>query len=365
MVCGIMTKEGRCCYYCLRVFRAQFSHIYKMEALVVSMGKDQNLHQQFHSSRAKVVHRVLEAGRRDVRISWRDESQSQQEDRDEGSVLKSTSDKSIEMIEPEDTLFDPSDYLLKYGDIQSNGLGHKLVTIDGVAGVLVPGPKVWRIRRNKSMEAAIETVVDDGSCIIESDQMETKQQELMDAFMPCRGTGERLSLDFLLGSGSSSSGVKPVPVPGPGPKPTPAAAQVALGFSVSVQDNTRTVPPLADDVPKKRGGAKAKASPKEVGARAAGQPQTGASPSQRKGQGTTPNRGRPKRDLMACCNKVATEFSELEPDSDYFFAENKESNIRYMTRLVKDIKDQIAHTQDVDEVHLMMREKNVSKLLWT
>ncbi len=49
-----------------------------------------------------------------------------------------------------------------YGDYRANGLGHTWVDWGDVVGVLVPGRKVTKIKRQRVMEAKEQETVDDG-----------------------------------------------------------------------------------------------------------------------------------------------------------------------------------------------------------
>ena len=54
--------------------------------------------------------------------------------------------------------------LQAFGDYKVNGLGHSYTNLgDGCAGILVPGRRVWKVKREHVQSAAVVEQADDGS----------------------------------------------------------------------------------------------------------------------------------------------------------------------------------------------------------
>ena len=50
--------------------------------------------------------------------------------------------------------WEPEEYSKRFGDYLTNGHGHKATTVDGVFGILIPGRKVWKLKKARVMPAA-------------------------------------------------------------------------------------------------------------------------------------------------------------------------------------------------------------------
>jgi hypothetical protein len=125
---------------------------------------------------------------------------------------------------------------------RSNGLGHKFVDWGNVKGILVPGKRVWKIKRARIMASEITEVVDAGDFQLGAGQLEQMMADIGEGFLSDRATG--VTLDQLLpqapdvasspaaGSGSSNNSnilnmwpgmfcvpTRPAPLPiAPGPQ---------------------------------------------------------------------------------------------------------------------------------------------------
>eukprot|EP00974_Lingulodinium_polyedra_P121304 11178563-Lingulodinium_polyedra.AAC.1 len=57
---------------------------------------------------------------------------------------------------PTDEFWDMSQYQKEFGDPATNGKNHQVLEIDGVRGVMIPGKRVWKLKRSK-FQIGVET----------------------------------------------------------------------------------------------------------------------------------------------------------------------------------------------------------------
>lgn len=261
-------NRGHTCYYCLRVWQARFKGKYQsQEAFVRACGTDMQLWQVFNHWLNMAVELMKQHQDHAVTVKWGSQDEVRQ------LVTRQARETRIE--DPEDQVFPLDDYIREHGDYRTNGLGHKYVDWGEVKGVLVPGKRIWRVKRARVMSAEIQSVVDSGEFQIGPQQLENLMEDIGGSFVPERATG--VSLDSLLGDhdaptqspskpvvGSGSAGAPPVvanpfaswpgltmgpaaapsvPVPGPvaaapASKRARRAPQVALPSSMPVSVST-------------------------------------------------------------------------------------------------------------------------------
>eukprot|EP00974_Lingulodinium_polyedra_P065956 6380174-Lingulodinium_polyedra.AAC.1 len=80
--------------------------------------------------------------------------------------------------------------------------------------VLIPGRRVWKVKRAKVMSAEIETLVDSGEFQLGPGQLEQAMSDIGDSFLNQRAVG--VSLDSLLSSGPVPEAAPKQAVPGSG-----------------------------------------------------------------------------------------------------------------------------------------------------
>ena len=68
------------------------------------------------------------------------------------------------------------DYVDEFGDPKSNGLSHKTGVYQATDGVWVPGRRIWSFTDKKIEEAQAETIVDDGSFVMDGTQISSAVQ---------------------------------------------------------------------------------------------------------------------------------------------------------------------------------------------
>ena len=287
---GQTVSDGTVCYYCNIIYHARYHHKYTVASLAQSMGEDQSLHKTFFELRSFVVAKMVDAGKREVRIVWDQQAPTQR--------VKRCTDKILSLEAPEDQLVEEASYIRLHGDWRTNNKGHRRATIDGVTGVLIPGARVWRVRRKKELRATHEEDMTSPDLELPADMLEEMQDEILSGFLPGTATGEsRLTLDELLARNSSPSSE------GPTPQRTSAMVEhfsprrIARGFSLTFDE--------ADAAPNAAAKAKARGTPKK---KAVGE---GASKLSKTGTGP----GRPKRCLFSVGNQAADTLEHLHSDS--------------------------------------------------
>ena len=70
----------------------------------------------------------------------------------------------------------------------------KVMIMDGIEGVLIPGEPVYKIKHEHQLRADLSQVVDDGSLQLGEGQMEALQSDVASTFLPIRATGDMSSL---------------------------------------------------------------------------------------------------------------------------------------------------------------------------
>ena len=318
-------NEGEVCHYCLKTyrarFRAKFNHYKK---LLLEFGTSLQTLQCFKYWRSMAIRIMIEHGCWEVYIRWGSEECVRK------LILYFT--KEVKIEDPTDEIMEWQAYVLKYGDPRTNGRGHRFVTIGNISGVLIPGAKIWKIRRSQLMQATIEEIRDEGDFQLGKDQLELQMDEIAAQFLPITASGQ--PADHM------NVALTPAIVGPFGPAQSagqqivaPQAPPVGL-FSFSVKDSLTGAGaafPPAIDTPTKR--------PRRVTPAALGQGQA-PSPSASPGATPTPQaksrgRGRPSRDLDGDVRRLTSEFAEVDQSSPKFFGSERKRQLRWMQDLVK------------------------------
>ena len=110
--------------------------------------------------------------------------------------------------EPEDLIVMLEDY--KYGDPLKHGKGHRKIKHMGKDAVLMPGKKVWRVRRRRLKETGISQVLDNGAESVVANQQELKLHDMETRIWGSRAVGEGMSIESLFGSNQPQPAVNVV-----------------------------------------------------------------------------------------------------------------------------------------------------------
>ena len=148
--CPVTKKNtGRVCYYCDRTFNARFKAKHKtVEQLLLAFGQDITLASVFKHWRGMAIEAMVSAGNRNIKVQWGSEERIRE------LVIRNIRETRVE--EPDDLIMDLDEYKAVHGDFKTNGLGHKYVNLGGISGVMIPQPKVWRVKRARIMQASLD-----------------------------------------------------------------------------------------------------------------------------------------------------------------------------------------------------------------
>jgi hypothetical protein len=87
--------------------------------------------------RKALVDHCIAKGGRDGRAPWEDFEET----------LTASEAQQFIMEDPENLFYAYSDYVTKFGDPTCNGLGHRIDTIKGIKGVVIPGERVYKLKK--------------------------------------------------------------------------------------------------------------------------------------------------------------------------------------------------------------------------
>ena len=263
-------------------------------------------------------------------------------------------------------MWDPRDYANQFGDHLTNGLGHKWADLgDGVQGILVPGKRVFKIKRARVLSAEIHQVADQGDFQLGPGQLEQAMTDIAAGFIAERATGVSLS-DLVpqreSAASIASTGIAPAQSTPP-PGASCSSSQNPFGSMMSFfshmtpgqstpaqQGNQKTprrqqvsrpyTPPQAPPVesPDKSSGA---------GGGSCGSAQRG--------------RGRPREDVGSRAEKLFQEFVMAEKSHVRFFGSERKTQLKALYRLIEDLTKAEGETQDEAQVtRLVIMRKKVS-----
>jgi len=236
-----------------------------------------------------------------------------------------------------------AEYEKQFGNVNTNGLGHKAVAWGNVMGILVPGKRVWKIKRSRVMTAETKTLVDDGSFQLGGpDQLQQMMFDIAEGFLPQRATG--VSLDSLYTEAADTPGcLTPSVAVVPASTSTATASccdsmfSMFKGFgapatSTAASSSSRparhvTTPPakVASKGSRAAGAAAPAGASRIRPAPPTNSPNTARGEAAQSPQDTAAaGRGRPREDLQSRCDKIFQDFKSASPTHERFFgAERK------------------------------------------
>jgi hypothetical protein len=338
--------QGHICFYCNRVFVARFKIMFKtIDELLTAMGKDKDLKQKFSQMRSFMLDKMVAATDRSLRITW--------DSADKADTALVHFQESISALEhPEDEALVYEDYCKIHGDPLRNGKGHTRQTVNGLDLVILPGARVYKIKRTDQMRAALTTTVDDGSLQLSETHMQDQFRDLSDAIMMPSATGVCVDSLFatptrtmatplpMLANASSppsSSNEAPsraLPNTSPfgfrvGAVASPPSGGSNVGVAASACDDVQ----LASDAVKPRGQKKGNAAKSKPG----GLPPKAA-------DSKTGAKGRPKRDLIVTFEKFLSKFIVADEDDSFFCGKEQHQHKQWLQTLLDDVEKALAST---------------------
>jgi len=394
-------NQGRVCVYCYAVYGCRYKHKgYDMSKVVASIGISQESNQSFLGLREGVIAFCIENGGRGGRIAWGIvEAKS--------LVFQQVSSLSYE--DPVDEHWGFEEYKAEKGDPTTNGLGHRRETIFGRDVVIVPGRRIWKVRRKQEFQNIVKQLIDDGRANIMDNQIERRAEEMekvLSRFVPHDAVGATghdsfsslsLSLSSLLrasthgSSSSSSSGPPPAqvaphdPTLSEGGTPSFGFGIFASGGAVGLQQPSLGAPGLQKQSPP-QGASNAVAAAPAAPAQPAGlagrkktrgctkatsatlAPAAKAPPvsSPAESSPALAGRGRPKRDLKIAADEVCDEFASLvegHPQFSNWFGNEHKTNRRSIKKLVDDLKKHIDSTKDLEEYSILSKQRKRAEVV--
>lgn len=397
-------NEGMVCYYCYTVFGSRYKHRgFSMDAALAEIGSSLEKTSAFKALKQGLIDWCIQNGGRGGRVQW---SFVQQRS------LVSQQIQATTYEDPVDEHWDLAEYIREKGNPETNGLNHQVKSVEGRKIVVVPGKLIWKVKRSRTNQAVLNTVIDDGTCVFGENQLEEKAVELgqlLKNMMPAAlGAVGHCSLSMLLAGsgGGSSDSAAPTSAPasaqqassgsGSGASSStngfmpfgfmPLSSLVGSGGGTAVRQlgdggasggaAQATHPPqtgIAPAQPKAAAGGRrtravAKQSPGPLGGACGAAPQAQASAgsvaSAGGGAGSGSDKkkiGRPKRDLNIATDQVVQEFAQISDEGsasfNTWFGTEAKSNRRTMKRLLDDLSKQADATEDMAEFGVLTVQK--------
>ena len=144
------------CFYCVRIYDARYKIQFKITigGMETFLGKSQERMSLFLHYLQEGIAFMQAQGTASARVPWiKFEQQHQQ------AELFINSTQEVAMDEPEDNWMYFSDYTKIHGDPQTNGLGHTRTCVNKKDIVIIPGPKVGKLRRSHKIAAELKTKI--------------------------------------------------------------------------------------------------------------------------------------------------------------------------------------------------------------
>jgi hypothetical protein len=188
------------CMYCKRVYdRRYYIRFSIVEAWVVACGEDHALYTEALEWRATLVpHIKASSNNRSARMQWAKVAE-------EKKRLKSEQKYESRVEEPEDEVIPEDDYKRLHGDPDCNGLGHRRISLPSCPqGVVVPGRKVWKIKRARINSASLETVhqINDGfASALGANNLQSVFNDFQSTVFGSRATGSPMAMGEILAQG--------------------------------------------------------------------------------------------------------------------------------------------------------------------
>jgi hypothetical protein len=245
------------------------------------------------------------------------------------------------------TVMSETEYTSRFGDPDKNGLGHQRVSIPGCPkGVLMPGRRIWKIRRSQDNKATLRQVH------MNDDQQQQLGDDMLDAnFAAFEGimfgtaaTGVAMDLNSLAGGQRLASAATPAAssiAPTVGLVAMPASSQPAPASSSPAQGSSQGSPSMSAfgffniAAAPRRASAEPEVelTPAKAGKKNIKKPL--ASPGE-SGKPAVKGRGAPPRDLIALAKAKCAQWAALD-EKDAFWHEIK-AHVRTNNRFYTDIE---------------------------
>ena len=145
-------NEGLICFYCYAVFNCRHKHTgATTKTLLEALGADGEAMRQFKRRRDGCIAWCVEHGGREGRINWAVIDQK---------ALMLDTEWSTNYEDPIDEHWDYSEYVKEKGSPETNGLNHQVATVKGRKVVVVPGRKIWKVRRTHTQKVKVSQTMD-------------------------------------------------------------------------------------------------------------------------------------------------------------------------------------------------------------
>ena len=159
-------NQGRLCWFCGRVWQGHWKLTYQtLKKFEAALGVESEMPEAHKTKRAFLVEQVLEQGTYDVKIVFQEKTTVESIDR-RRKTLEST-DLHIELE------YYKSTHEGGKGDPMTNGLGHKVCWLEGVLGVMIPGPPIRKVKSARESFVDVRKIEDDGTCQFSENHMQT------------------------------------------------------------------------------------------------------------------------------------------------------------------------------------------------
>ena len=185
----VWRNQGSLCYYCYRVFMAKYNVQHTVKTLITTLGADGKQLTEFSGYREICVTQLKDSPQRwDTAVcSWQKTG---------GESLWSEQKGEMAMKTHTGDLWNIEDYTKRYGNIETNGLGHELRSVKNKTGVFIPAPRFIRIEENEMESIKKVHCEDDGELVLAPDQVGAKYNMIVADLSGISGVG--VTLDDLL-----------------------------------------------------------------------------------------------------------------------------------------------------------------------
>eukprot|EP00969_Alexandrium_andersonii_P026108 1139651-Alexandrium_andersonii.AAC.1 len=193
-------------------------------------------------------------------------------------VLKHVKEKRTEWHEPDTELWEYSYYVAQKGNPHENGLGHRVTTMNGVHGVLVPTAPIYKLKKNQALVASLEADITNNKMDLGEGNIEQTFSDLASSFDSDAAKAVGQVVDRCAGSPAAKATGAASSIAPASPSPPGRSSAWSLMDDPSSRAAASSAAPAAleDDVPT----AKARARPKAK----ATQAKTRSAPSSRRSE---------------------------------------------------------------------------------
>ena len=267
-------------------------------------------------------------------------------------------------------------YTEKYGDLQTNGMlqrGHRLWTLDGTKGVLVPDDPVTYLEFTEELSAIMtqEVASTEGPDAVSGQELGSLQSSIAGSFWHESSGGVNKAIEDLMNAAAPSGSSEQL---GSSTDGDSIADLFRLGASIDGTAAPQTALPLAN-ISESGGRTKAKArakpvaspdsspshSPRDMPAPAAGN-RHGQNPRDGAAAGRD-GRGRPKKDWDTQITCQCAEFSSSQRTNQLLWGAESKTKLNQYAQFEKDIKQRVRNAADIEEVStLKMLLKKLSAM---